>query len=70
MFYVMIDIRDEWGNVHHQRVGKPFKKSNSAINLARKYMNSNAIVYKFGDKIPLFATNTKLMEMINALRFN
>ncbi len=70
MYYVMVDMRDEWGHVQSMRVGKPFKKSNSAMNLAKKYMNSNATVYKFGERIPLFTTNPKLMEIINALRIN
>ncbi len=66
MYYVLSTERDDWGNFNVFRRGKFYKNFESAKRLAIKY--ANADVYKYGNKVPVFTTNPKVKEIIDALR--
>lgn len=64
MYYVMADLRDDFGNVFTGRVGRAFKKVESAIKYAKKFDKSNGTVYSYSKTIPIFSTNPKIKEIL------
>ncbi len=64
MYYVMIDMRDDWGKLISTRIGKYFKNVNSAIKLANKHRTNHAFVYKYGLRIPIYSTKPEVNNVI------
>lgn len=63
MFYIMSYERDDWGEITQVRRGPMYKNIKSACRFALKF--SNAMVYKYGKKVPYFSSNPKLRGLLN-----